>query len=222
MKALNQYFDEICSVVLPYGATIDKIVADSLHVMFNAPLDQPDHAERAVRCALELSERSRELMTRPSAGSITFGPTRVGVHTGVCVVGNFGGASRFDYTAHGDTMNTASRLEGANKYLGTRICVSRATRERCRDFAFRPLGELMMKGKRESLEAFEPLTAADAVQPSNAAYLEAYQLMAGGDPSAADAFRRLAERYPDDRLIGLHANRLAAGAKGVKVYFSDK
>ena len=91
---------------------------------------------------------------------MNFGVTRIGVHAGPALVGNFGGNRFFDYTAHGDTMNTAARLETANKYLGTRICVSAAVADGANNFRGRPVGDLLLRGRSEPLRAFEPLSAA--------------------------------------------------------------
>jgi class 3 adenylate cyclase len=209
---LNDYLDLACGIVLRHGGTIDKIVGDALVVFFNAPLDQPDHANRAVACALELDAFSRGHRARHAALGTNFGRTRIGVNTGVAVVGNFGGNLRFDYTAHGDAINTGSRLEAANKVLGTSICVGSTTVEGCTKFQFRPVGELLLKGKAEFVEVFEPVTAAEAAGPKTESYLAAYQRMKREGDGAAGAFEELAARYPDDPLIALHARRLAASA----------
>jgi class 3 adenylate cyclase len=216
---LNQYFTETCDVVLRHGGTIDKIVGDALHLLFNAPVDQPDHAERAVRCGLELSECCRRLKTERG---LELGDTRIGINTGFAVVGNFGGSARFDYTAHGDAVNTAARLEGANKYLGTLICVSAETRARCGGIAFRPIGKLILQGKHEAVEVYEPLQPGAVSETLLTDYEAAYELMARRDPGARDAFLELAGRFPDDGLICLHADRLRSGEAGDTIRLSGK
>lgn len=210
---LNDYLDSACGIVLRHGGTIDKIVGDALVVFFNAPLDQPDHANRAVACALELDAFSRQHRARHAARGLDFGRTRIGVNTGAAMVGNFGGNLRFDYTAHGDAINTGARLESANKLLGTSICVGGATVEGCTKFQFRPVGELLLKGKTKTVEVFEPVTAAEAAGPRMASYLAAYRRMRRHGDGAAGAFEELTARYPDDPLIALHAKRLAASAR---------
>ncbi len=209
---LNGYLDSACAIVLRHGGTIDKIVGDALVVFFNAPLDQPDHANRAVACALELDTFSRGHRAHHAALGIDFGRTRIGVNTGTAVVGNFGGHLRFDYTAHGDAINTGARLESANRALGTSICVGGTTVAGCTKFRFRPVGELLLKGKTEIVEVFEPVTAVEAASPRMASYLAAYRRMKHEGDGAAGAFEELAARYPDDPLIALHATRLAASA----------
>ena len=91
---------------------------------------------------------------------MNFGATRIGVHAGPALVGNFGGSRFFDYTAYGDTINTAARLEAANKHLGTRICVSAAVADGAENFRGRPVGDLVLRGRSEPLRAYEPLPAA--------------------------------------------------------------
>src|SRR5205807_2817444 len=106
--------------------TVTKIIGDALHVLFGAPAVQPDHAARAVACALDLDAFAQAFRKTWQERGIVLGVTRIGVHAGLAIVGNFGGGRFFDYTAYGDTINIASRLEAANKQLGTRVCASEA------------------------------------------------------------------------------------------------
>ena len=222
VRLLNEYLDGTCRIVLGHGGTIDKIVGDALHVMFNAPSDQPDHAGRALRCALELDAFCRGHAARQRALGIDLGVTRIGVNTGETVVGNFGGATRFDYTAHGDAINTAARLEGANKYFDTRICVSETTLAHCPWAYRRPIGRLVLKGKSEGLGTFELLDAERAEAPETGEYMQAWGLLEAGDPAAASVFAELADRYPADGLIAFHAIRLEAGMSGPVIRLAGK
>ena len=120
---LNDYLIDMTDVAFDFDGTIAKIVGDALYVLFNAPGDQPDHARRAVECALALDGCAQAVRVR-WRGRAELGVTRIGVHSGPAIVGNFGGGRFFHYTAYGDTINTAARLEAANKQFGTRICVS--------------------------------------------------------------------------------------------------
>ncbi|MFQ6022663.1 MAG: CHASE2 domain-containing protein [Acidiferrobacterales bacterium] len=219
---LNEYLDETCHIVLRYGGTIDKIVGDALHVIFNAPSDQPDHPERAVKCAIELDSFCESFRSEQATRGIPFGKTRIGINTGITVVGNFGGRKRFDYTAHGDVINTTARLESVNKHLGTSICVSGATAKRCQSITFRPVGQLVLKGKTDAIDVFEPLSEADASDPKTADYLKTYRLLEHRDTEAAQAFDELAQKYPDDALIAFHTKRLASGEAGATIVMSDK
>jgi class 3 adenylate cyclase len=219
---INEYLDGMCRIVFEHGGTLDKIVGDAVVCLFGAPADQPDHAERAVRCALALDRFACDFAATKQAAGIDFGGTRIGLHTGLAVVGNFGGDAFFDYTGHGDTVNTAARMEGVNKYLGTRICVSGATAERCLDVAFRPVGNLVLKGKDEGTPAFEPLSEDDAESPETRAYRDAFDRMERGDPGARPAFAELARTTPRDSLVALHASRLEAGETGTTIVMKEK
>jgi len=222
VSLLNEYLDGACAVVMDHGGTVDKIVGDAVHGMFNAPLDQPDHAQRAVEAALALDAFCTEFSARQRAGGIELGVTRIGVNTGVAVVGNFGGQRRFDYTAHGDAINTAARLESVNKHLGTRICIAGSTAAGCSGVAFRPIASLVLKGKTDGVDTFEPVDAEAAETPRIRDYVAAWQQMHEGGPDAPRMFAELTVRYPDDPLIQLHAERLARGESGSTLVMSAK
>src|SRR5262249_1387302 len=116
---LNEYLSGMTDIVFAHDGTVAKIVGDALHVLFGAPGEQPDHADRAVACALALDGYAQSFRQRCHKKGIALGVTRIGVHAGPAIVGNFGGGRFFDYTAYGDTINGASRLQTANKQLGT-------------------------------------------------------------------------------------------------------
>src|SRR5512139_297771 len=118
---LNEYLTGMTDIVFVHDGTVAKIVGDALHVLFGAPGEQEDHSARAVNCALALDEYAESFRQRWHKEGIALGVTRIGVHAGPAIVGNFGGGHFFDYTAYGDTINIAARLEAANKQLGTRI-----------------------------------------------------------------------------------------------------
>jgi class 3 adenylate cyclase len=112
MDVLNRYFQKVVEVIDAHDGYLDKFVGDAVVVVFNAPIDQPDHAERAVRCAIALQQQVSALNQAgffPEIGSMTVG---IGVATGPLVAGNLGGAQRVDYTVVGDTVNLAARLTG--------------------------------------------------------------------------------------------------------------
>jgi adenylate cyclase len=166
--------------MLPPG-TVAKIVGDALHVLFGAPGDQPDHADRAIKCALALDRYAQSFRERWCCGKgIALGVTRIGAHAGPAIVGNFGGGRLFDYTAYGDTINVAARLEAANKQLGTRICVSGTLAAKAAEFRGRPVGDLILRGKGEALHALEPLSVEQYEAPATRSYIEAYAMCDGG------------------------------------------
>ncbi len=216
-ELLNEYLVALTEVVFAQGGTLIKIIGDALHVLFGAPADQPDHAARAVACALALDARAEAVRAAWAARGVALGVTRIGLHSGPALVGSFGGSGFFDYTAYGDTINTASRLEGANKLLGTRICASAAVVAQVPGFLGRPVGRLRLRGRSEPLEAFEPLTETRATAPLAAAYAEAFRLADAADAAAVGAFAALLGQARDDGLISFHLRRLLDGQQGMTV-----
>lgn len=162
VSLLNAYLDRMIAIAFSHNGTLDRIVGDAVAIMFSAPVQQEDHRARALACALEMDTFATRYCAELQAKGIAFGMTRIGVHTGEVIVGNFGGATIFDYRALGDPVNTAARLESVNKHLGTRICVSANTLAGVPQAQVRPVGELVLKGKTLALEVFEPLTDSGA------------------------------------------------------------
>jgi len=214
---LNEYLGGMTDIVFEHDGTVAKIIGDALHVLFGAPSDQPDHATRAVACALALDAYAEPFRRRWLAQGVEVGATRIGVHAGPALVGNFGGSRYFDYTAYGDTINTAARLEAVNKQLGTRICISAATAERADDFRGRPVGDLVLRGRSEPLRAYEPLTLEEAHSPTAVAYMEAFSKLEAGDPAAMPAFAALVGLRADDCLASFHLKRLLNGGRGTRI-----
>jgi adenylate cyclase len=214
---LNEYVGGMTEVVFAHDGTVAKIIGDAIQVLFNAPGDQPDYATRAVACAHELDAWAQEFCARQKAKGVNFGTTRIGIHAGSALVGNFGGNRFFDYTAYGDTINTAARLEAANKQLGTRICVSSSVAAAAANFQGRPVGDLMLRGRSEPLRAFEPLPQDKFNAPTTAQYAEAFAKVEAGDAAAMPAFAALVGTHADDPLAGFHLRRLLNGAKGTRI-----
>jgi len=203
--------------VFAHEGTVAKIIGDAIQILFNAPGDQPDYATRAIACAHDLDRWAEGFRERWKARGVNFGATRIGVHAGPALVGNFGGDRFFDYTAYGDTINTAARLEAANKFLGTRICVSAAVAGGSEGFRGRPVGDLMLRGRSEPLRAYEPLLAASFEAPATRQYIEAFARLEAGDAAAMPAFAALVGTHADDVLAGFHLRRLLNGAKGARM-----
>src|SRR3979411_2321166 len=137
---LNEYVGGMTDVVFAPEGTVAKVIGDAIQVLFNAPGDQPDYATRAIACAHDLDAWAQAVRERWKAKGVNFGTTRIGVHAGPAWVGNFGGSRFFDYTAYGDTINTAARLETANKFLRTRSCVSATLAAATEKFKGQPAG----------------------------------------------------------------------------------
>lgn len=162
VELLNHYFERVCTILLAEQATIDKFIGDAVMAEFGAPLAQADHADRALRSAVkmiaiaqELSVWVRERFPERSLPRFEIG---IGIHSGPAVVGNIGSPERMEYTAIGDTVNTASRLEGLTKTLGCPILVSMATFAALtspESYHFGARHLLNVKGRQQAVEAVE-------------------------------------------------------------------
>jgi adenylate cyclase len=214
---LNDYLAGMTDIVFAHDGTVAKIVGDAMHVLFGAPGEQPDHASRAVACALALDDYAQSFRERWRTKGVTPGITRVGAHAGPAIVGNFGGGRFFDYTAYGDTINVAARLEVANKQFGTRICVSATLAARVKEFRGRPVGDLVLRGRAEALRAFEPLRAEQYEDPATKSYLEAFAKLEAGDSGAIAAFAAQVGKQAEDQLASFHLKRLLNGATGTRI-----
>ena len=214
---LNEYFGGMTEVVFAHEGTVAKIIGDALHVLFGAPADQPDHAARAVACALDLDAFAQAFRVEWAKKGVKLGITRIGVHAGPAIVGNFGSGRFFEYTAYGDTINTAARLEAVNKQLGTRLCVSSVIAERMQGFRGRPIGDLVLRGRASPLRTFEPMTEAAHAHAATAAYHEAFAQLEGRHAGAMPAFAALVGMRADDQLVSFHLKRLLNGESGARV-----
>jgi class 3 adenylate cyclase/CHASE2 domain-containing sensor protein len=219
---LNAYLEGMTEIVMKHDGMVDKFIGDSVFAIFNAPIDLPNHEELAVRCALAMDEFCERFRAEQVAKGIPFGLTRIGVHTGVAVIGNFGSQARFTYTASGDAVNTASRLEALNKHFGTRFCVSAATAEQCKSTEFRPIAAVVVKGKTIAVDVCEPIRKGEYSDDYLERYTVAYAKLASGSPDAAALFRALGEERPDDPCVALHLKRLAAGEISNKIVMDEK
>jgi adenylate cyclase len=173
VELLREYFNTMVPIVLKHGGTLDKYVGDAIMGLFGAPLSQDDHAERAVRAALEMVAQLPVLSPKwegRCGRSLRIG---VGVNTGEAVVGVMGADSRREYSAIGDTVNLASRLEGVTKDFKTPIVVSEATvKELSEQFHARELSEVRVKGRQEAVRVFAIEDASDPPDPAEAQVAE--------------------------------------------------
>jgi adenylate cyclase len=223
VSLLNDYLDRMIEIAFRNGGTLDRIVGDAVAIMFSAPVEQPDHRARAMHTALEMHAFATRYVADLAARGIQFGHTRIGIHSGEVIVGNFGGSNMFDYRALGDPVNTAARLESVNKHLGTLVCVSEATLSGCADVVARPVGRLVLKGKSQALKVFEPIVPPEGrAAQRDIAYEEAYALLETGDSRALAAFEALRVARPDDPLVNLHLGRLNAGDAGDRIVLAEK
>jgi class 3 adenylate cyclase/CHASE2 domain-containing sensor protein len=221
-RVLNDYLDGMTAAVRKYEGTVDKFIGDAVFALWNAPLPVEDYATKAVLCALEMDVFTEQFRRKMNAEGIPLSYTRIGVHAGAAAVGNFGSRDRFSYTASGDAVNAASRLEGLNKTFGTRLCVSDATRVLCHGIAFRPIGSVILKGKTEALDVWEPLHDGAVSEDYLSRYTEAFAATQSCAPNARDLFAALAREAPGDPLVQFYLERLSEGELGTKIKMIEK
>jgi adenylate cyclase len=154
---LNEYFSSMVSVVFKHGGTLDKFVGDMVMALYGAPLDDPDHADHAVQTALAMIAELGRLNARwKEEGRFSGLDIGIGINSGPMIAGNIGSEAIMSYTVIGDAVNLGSRLESLNKEFGSRIIISDATRQRLKgEYEFRPLGDVVVKGKTHPVVIFE-------------------------------------------------------------------
>ncbi len=163
VRLLNEYLNPMTRIVLEEKGTLDKFIGDAVMAIFNAPLDLLNHPDAACRAAVRMLESLKELNVGFKARNMNVIDIGIGINTGLAVVGNMGADIRFDYTAIGDSVNLASRLESLNKYYGTHILVSEETKVKvtAQGFKFREVDRVRVKGKQHPVVIYE-LIAGDA------------------------------------------------------------
>ena len=205
---MNRYFQTIVAdCIYPADGTVVKYIGDGIFSFWNAPEEQPDHAVRACEAAL----RMRELAEVKMRGHRV--RTRIGIHTGEANVGNFGSLERVDYTALGENVNLASRLEGLNKFVGTDSLISGETLAAVGDkVVTRRVGLFTLKGFSKSVEAFEIVGRPEAAEKSKAwrgTFQEALRNYEEGNfEFATIGFRNVLEMKPDDGPTKFYLQRL--------------
>jgi len=207
---LNAYLSEMTDIILETGGTLDKYEGDAIIAFWNAPIDQPDHAIRAARAAVECQKKLAEIR---EAIKTKFGHElymRIGINSGQAVVGNMGAENRFDYTAMGDTVNLASRLEGACKQYDIPILMGETTYQHIKDvFAAREIDLIRVIGKKKPVHVYEPIGELDKISADK---LEAIQIFHEGLTayrkcdwgSALELFKRL----EDDGAAKIYIKRI--------------
>ena len=194
---LNEYLSPMTRIVLEEKGTLDKFIGDAVMALFNAPLDVPDHGVRACTAAVRMLEELKRLNVGFAERGMHTLDIGIGINTGPAVVGNMGADIRFDYTAIGDAVNLASRLEGLNKYYGSHILVSEDTRQHVLDgqFVFREVDRVKVKGKHLPVVMYELMVVNQEILPRFTEGLEKYR--SRDFTGARQVFEELVARYDD-------------------------
>jgi adenylate cyclase len=162
VELLNEYLDEMTSIVLKHEGTLDKYEGDAIMAFWGAPIAQKDHALRTCLASLDMQKRLAALRPKWKKEGRPALEVRIGVNSGTMIVGNMGGRDRFDYTVIGDSVNLASRLEGANKQYGSNIMISDFTYQYVKgQVVVRELDLIQVKGKTAPVKVWELLGTAD-------------------------------------------------------------
>lgn len=173
---MNEYLSAMTDIIQEQGGFVDKYIGDAIVAVFGAPVDDPDHAQNAIVAALRCRDRLHRLNREPAEWQRFTLRQRIGLNTGDALVGNIGSHQRFNYTVMGDTVNVASRLEGANKYFGTTIVAAKSTFERAAaGFAWRELDSIRVQGRDEPVGIYEPLARHGEDTPEQKVIAAAYR-----------------------------------------------
>jgi len=179
VKYLNEYFDRLTSFVLDHNGLLDKYTGDGIMALFGAPLPRDDHA--LLACQAALAHRDYSLQLQEDDGDLTPAAhfhlnTRIGMNSGPIVAGNIGSERRTDYTAIGDDVNLAARLEGVNKVFKTKIIVSESTHDLVEEeFIFRELDLLRVKGKTMPVKIYELVDSVDSARDKDYSWIPQYE-----------------------------------------------
>ncbi len=217
---LNAYLDGMSDIVLNNGGTIDKFVGDAVVAFWGAPIARDDDGDRALQAVVEMLHFTQHFGADDSDRAM-LGRTRIGLHYGESIVGNFGGEGRIQYTALGDAMNTAARLEGANKYLKSTALVSDEARARTEtQDMFRPMGRITLSGRSTPIVVWEPCPNIDPEQRSELTRL--WRQFEAGDKEALHALEAIAAMHDNDVALSTFADRLRQTGPGGSYILGEK
>src|SRR5277367_404495 len=201
---LNGYLTEMTRIIFRHQGTLDKYIGDAVMAIWGAPFDEPDHAQRCCLSAVSMLARLAELQVQWRAQGSPVLEIGIGINTGIASVGNMGSSLRYGYTAMGDAVNLAARLEGLNKEYGTQILISEFTRRVLRDdqFIFREIDFIRVKGKLQPVTIYEilgPRAKENSGEELVALFGVAREAYTHRDWRAArSAWAAILERWPDD------------------------
>jgi adenylate cyclase len=205
---LGRYLEVMTTAVHAEEGTVDKFIGDAVMALWNAPRASADHAVLACRAALRCQRETKKLYASADWGRPPL-VTRIGLHVGAVMVGHFGAPDRLSYTAIGDSVNLASRLEGLNKVYGTTVLVSDEVHLRAREkFAFRRLDLVAVKGKSHAIAVYELLGDVGAETEQTRRYEQALELYIAGDFAKARALLLLNPSDPPSKVLAARCGEL--------------
>ncbi len=210
VSLLNNFFGPLTDIILDNRGMLDKYVGDAMMALFNVPLSLKEHATAAVKSAVEIVEKVGSLNREFKEQGLPTLKIGIGINSGEAVVGNLGTKSRFDYTAIGDTVNLASRLEGLNKYLGTTILISEFTYKKLthKRFITRMVGNIRVKGKEQPVTVYEVLVSETLSKENLELFEKGVQVFFGGEYIVAEEIFKSLWENTGDPVSGYYLNRL--------------
>ena len=210
VELVNTYFGALAEVIMEHGGTVDKFEGDAIMALFGAPVPSEDHALKACESALALMQKMEELAQTTGSGL----KLRIGIASGESIVGNMGSVKRFDYTAMGDTVNIASRLESGNKFYGTRVLVNaEAMNAGQSTLSFRRVDRVRFKGKKEAVDIYEVLGWKSEMSPEGAEVLnewhQALEYYRNGAWNEAETrLQAMLTKMPGDKAAEAYLKRI--------------
>ncbi len=213
--ALGCYLEAMTGAVHAHGGTVDKYVGDAVMALWNAPESVVEHTGRACAAALACREATEALFASPAWQGLPAFYTRFGLHRDEVMVGHFGAPDRLSYTALGDGVNLASRLEGLNKAYGTQILVSEAVRQAAgAAFAFRLIDVVAVKGRSQGVRVYELLGPAGPTPPELASYERAFEAYQQRRFAEALGLLEAASDDPPSQVLASRCRRFLATPPG--------
>ncbi len=215
---LSEYFEEVTGIIFKYNGTIDKYIGDAVMAFWGAPVKDKDQSLNACKAALAIQKRLSDLNQQWAAQEKPVLNTRIGIHIGDAIVGNMGSSDRINYTAMGDAVNLAARLEGTNKFYHTNIIISEDTHKEIGDNCLvRPLDIVAVKGKNEGIQIYELVGITQGeptLLPSKnqtafcALFTKGYQLYTERRwEEAIEAFQTIQQKFGEDYTASLYVKR---------------
>ncbi len=205
-QLLNRHLTEMTEIILRHNGTVTKFIGDAVMAFWGAPLDDPQQALHACRAAQEMQAAMAIMRKRLAEEGLPALHMRIGIHSGIAIVGNMGSTRRFEYSAIGDTVNLAARLEGVNKLYGTEAIISGTTAAQLPpDFPLRRVDKVRVKGKNEPVEIFT-FCGDSALCSLHEDALAAYRERRW--QQSEDAWRKLLGTAPEDGIAALYLQRI--------------